>query len=133
TQEVHMRRIADKVAINTGATSGIGRACAIAFAREGAHIVAAGRRRETGNELVASLGGRSTFVAADVTREDDIKALVTMTLERFGRIDCVISNAGSTSKTGPIADTDPQAFDHDFAVHVRAPFLALKYAAPGMA
>jgi NAD(P)-dependent dehydrogenase (short-subunit alcohol dehydrogenase family) len=128
-----MHRLTDKVAIITGATSGIGRACAVAFAREGAHVVAAGRRRHAGNELVASLGGRSTFVAADVTREDDIKALVTTTLERFDRIDCVISNAGSTSKTGPIADTDPQAFDHDVAVHVRAPFLALKYAAPGMA
>ena len=127
-----MPKLTDKVAIITGATSGIGRACAVAFAREGAHVVAAGRRREAGDELVRSLGGQSTFVAADVTREEDIKSLVQSALDRFGRIDCVISNAGSVSKTGPIADTDPKEFDHDFAVHVRAPFLAMKYAVPSM-
>jgi NAD(P)-dependent dehydrogenase (short-subunit alcohol dehydrogenase family) len=128
-----MERLKDKVVIITGGTSGIGRACAVAFSREGAHVVIAGRRRQVGNEVAASLGGRATFVAADVAREDDVKALVASALERFGRIDCVVSNAGSASATGPIADTDPKAFDHDFAVHVRAPFLAIKYAAPAMA
>ena len=128
-----MPKLTDKVAIITGATSGIGRACAVAFAEEGAHVVAAGRRREAGDELVRSLGGRSMFVAADVTREGDIASLVKTALDRFGQIDCVISNAGSTSKTGPIADTDPRDFDHDFAVHVRAPFLAMKLAVPAMA
>src|ERR1044071_7072548 len=128
-----MAKLTDKVAVITGATSGIGRACAVAFASEGAHVVAAGRRRDAGEELVRALAGRSTFVAADVTREEDIKSLVESALDRFGKIDCVISNAGSTSKTGPIADTEPAAFDHDFAVHVRAPFLAMKYAVPSMA
>jgi NAD(P)-dependent dehydrogenase (short-subunit alcohol dehydrogenase family) len=127
-----MDRLNDKVAIVTGGTSGIGRACAIRFAAEGAHVVIAGRRREAGNALAASLGERSIFVAADVTRGGDIKALVERALERFGRIDCVISNAGNVSATGPIADTDPVAFDDDFAVHVRAPFLAMKYASPSM-
>jgi len=125
-------RLKDKVAIITGGTSGIGRACAVAFSREGAKVVIAGRRSQVGHAIAASLGGRSMFVVADVTREDDIKALVDRTLERCGRIDCVISNAGSASATGPIADTDPKAFDDDFTMHVRAPFLAMKYASPTM-
>jgi NAD(P)-dependent dehydrogenase (short-subunit alcohol dehydrogenase family) len=127
-----MERLKDQVAIITGGTSGIGLACATAFLREGAHVVIAGRRRSTGSALAASLGDRSIFVAADVTREDDIRRLVAETLDRFGRIDCVISNAGAASATGAIADTDPRAFDHDIAVHVRAPFLAMKFASPAM-
>lgn len=125
-------RLADKVVIVTGGTSGIGRACAERFAAEGAHIVIAGRRREAGETIAAAIGNRSIFVAADVTRESDIRALVDAALERFGRIDCVISNAGSVSATGAIADTDAEALDHDLAVHVRAPFLAMKYASPTM-
>jgi NAD(P)-dependent dehydrogenase (short-subunit alcohol dehydrogenase family) len=127
-----MQRFADKVVIVTGGTSGIGRACAERFAAEGAHVVIAGRRREAGDTIAASLGNRSMFIAADVTREGDIRALVEGTLERFGRIDCVVSNAGSVSATGAIADTDPKALDHDLALHVRAPFLAMKYASPSM-
>jgi len=128
-----MQRLEDKVAIITGGTSGIGRACAVKFAAEGARVVVSGRRRDTGSALADSLGNGSIFVAADVSREAEIKALVDRALERFGRIDCVINNAGSVSATGPIADTDAAAFDHDLAVHVRAPFLAIKYASPSMA
>jgi NAD(P)-dependent dehydrogenase (short-subunit alcohol dehydrogenase family) len=127
-----MQRFTDKVVIVTGGTSGIGRACAERFAAEGAHVVIAGRRREVGDTIAASLGNRSIFVAAEVTREGDIRALVEGALERFGRIDCVVSNAGSVSATGAIADTDPKALDHDLALHVRAPFLAMKYASPSM-
>src|ERR1700752_1423771 len=128
-----MNRLKDKVAIITGGTSGIGRACAVAFAAEGAQVVVGGRRREAGNALASSLGEGAMFVATDVAREGDVKALVETTLERFRRIDCVISNAGSASTTGAIADTDPKALDHDFVMHVRAPFLAMKYASPSMA
>lgn len=128
-----MERLKQKVAIITGATSGIGRACAEAFAREGACVVIAGRRREAGQAVASAIGAAAMFVAADVTREGDIRALVERTLERFGRVDCVISNAGSVSATGPIADTDPAAFEADLAIHVRAPFLAMKHAVPAMA
>jgi NAD(P)-dependent dehydrogenase (short-subunit alcohol dehydrogenase family) len=127
-----MKQLEDKVAIVTGATSGIGRACAVRFAQEGAHVVVAGRRREAGEAVAASLGGGALFVRADVSSEEDVRALVEMTLQRVGCIDCVVSNAGSASSTGAIADTDPKAFDRDWAVHVRAAFLAMKYASPSM-
>src|SRR5262245_37809748 len=127
-----MQRLQDKVSIVTGATSGIGRACAVRFAHEGAHVVVAGRRREAGEAFAASLGGRSLFVQADVSREEDVRALVETAIRDFGRIDCFVSNAGSASSTGPIADTDPKDFDRDLVVHVRAPFLAMKYASPSM-
>src|SRR5262245_45133238 len=127
-----MKQLEEKVTIVTGATSGIGRACAVRFAQEGAHVVVAGRRREAGEGVAASLGGGALFVRADVSSEEDVRALVGTTIRRFGRIDCVVSNAGSASSTGALADTDPKAFDHDLAVHVRAPFLAMKYASPSM-
>jgi NAD(P)-dependent dehydrogenase (short-subunit alcohol dehydrogenase family) len=127
-----MRRLEDKVVIVTGATSGIGRACAVRFAQDGAHVVVAGRRREAGEAIAGSLGGGASFVRADVSSDADVRALVETTLGRFGRIDCVVSNAGAASSTGTIADTDPKAFDDDWTVHVRAPFLAMKYASPSM-
>jgi NAD(P)-dependent dehydrogenase (short-subunit alcohol dehydrogenase family) len=127
-----VRRFEDKVAVITGATSGIGRACAVAFAAEGAHVVVAGRRRDVGNALAAELGNGALFVATDVARERDIETLVRTTLDRFGRIDCVVSNAGTASATVSIAETDPKAFDDDLAMHVRAPFLLMKYASPSM-
>lgn len=127
-----MGRFADKVVVVTGATSGIGLACAERFARDGANVVLVGRRRERGEQAAAVLGGRALFVAADVTREDDIAALFRSVLDRFGRIDCVINNAGSVSRTASIPETALADFDRDIALHVRAAFLAMKYAAPAM-
>jgi NAD(P)-dependent dehydrogenase (short-subunit alcohol dehydrogenase family) len=124
----------DQVAIITGATSGIGKACAERFVREGARVVVSGRRAEAGHALVESLGeDRSSFFAADVLDERDVQRLVGHALDRFGRIDCVVSNAGATSATGPIAETRTADFDLDLALHVRAAFLAMKYASPSMA
>jgi NAD(P)-dependent dehydrogenase (short-subunit alcohol dehydrogenase family) len=128
-----MQRLRNRIAVITGATSGIGRACAEVFAKEGATVVVVGRRKEVGEALAASLGHGSVFVPADVSRQSDVESLVEQTLDRFDRIDVMVNNAGSVSTTGPIADTDPPAFDHDIAVHVRAPFLAMKYASPAMA
>lgn len=127
-----MARMSGKVVIVTGGTSGIGRACAEQFAKQEARVVIAGRRPDAGRDLAALLGDRAFFVAADVLNEDDVRGLVARTLEHFGRVDCVISNAGATSDTRSIVDTDSAAFERDFALHVRAPFLAMKYAAPSM-
>lgn len=121
------------VAVVTGGTSGIGRACAERFVSEGAVVVIAGRRREVGESAAKALGPRAVFVPADVTVRGDVQRLVAETLGRFGQIDCFVSNAGAGSETGRIAETDPADFERDLALHVRAPFLAMKYASPAMA
>src|ERR1700684_3259788 len=86
-----------KVAIVTGGTSGIGRAAAIAYAREGAKVVVAGRRAAEGEEtvrLIRAKGGEALFVATDVAQEAQVKNLVGRTLEQFGRLDFAFNNAG---------------------------------------
>jgi NAD(P)-dependent dehydrogenase (short-subunit alcohol dehydrogenase family) len=127
-----MSKLDGKVAVITGSTSGIGRACAVLFAEEGARVVVTGRRRDVGQAIAETLGEAAIFVPCDVTREADIKALIETTLSRFGRIDCLVNNAGAGSNTASIAATDPKAFDYDIALHVRAPFLAMKYGASAM-
>lgn len=90
-------RVSGKVAIVTGATSGIGRATAVLLAREGASVVAAGRRVERGEDLVAQLASEHLsghFVATDVSRHDDVVRLVAETVARFERLDIVVNNAG---------------------------------------
>jgi NAD(P)-dependent dehydrogenase (short-subunit alcohol dehydrogenase family) len=128
-----MNRMKGRVAIITGGTSGIGRACAIRFAEQGAGVVIAGRRREVGEAIARSLGASALFIAADVTVESDVRALVERTLERFGQIDCVVSNAGAGSATTAFAKSSAEDLDHDLALHVRAAFLAIKYAGASMA
>jgi NAD(P)-dependent dehydrogenase (short-subunit alcohol dehydrogenase family) len=127
-----MSKLDGKVAVITGSTSGIGRACAVLFAEEGARVVVTGRRRAVGRAVAESIGEAAIFVPCDVTREADIKALIETTISRFGRIDCLVNNAGAGSNTASIAATDPKAFDYDIALHVRAPFVAMKYAAPAL-
>ena len=85
----------------TGGTSGIGRATAVAFAEQGANVVIAGRRETQGTEsvaLVKKAGGNGLFVRTDVTREEEIAALVARTVERFGRLDFAFNNAGLAEK-----------------------------------
>jgi NAD(P)-dependent dehydrogenase (short-subunit alcohol dehydrogenase family) len=127
-----MDRLRNKVAIITGGTSGIGRACAIRFAAQGARVVISGRRRDLGETLARKLGTPAVFIAADVTAEGDVRSLIEQTLERFGQIDCVVSNAGSGSATGRLAVSATSDFDHDLALHVKAPFLAIRYASASM-
>lgn len=127
-----MPRLDGKVVVITGSTSGIGRACATLFTEEGARVVVSGRRRDVGQAVAEAIGKPAIFLPCDVTREPDIRGLIETTLERFGQIDCLVNNAGAGSKTGSIVATDPRTFDYDIALHVRAPFLAMKYAAPTM-
>src|SRR3984957_11884181 len=92
-----MNEFQGKVALVTGGTSGIGRAAAIAFAREGAKVVVAGRRAAEGEEtvrLVASQGGEAIFLATDVAQDAQVKNLVERTVLRFGRLDLAFNNAG---------------------------------------
>jgi NAD(P)-dependent dehydrogenase (short-subunit alcohol dehydrogenase family) len=127
-----MGKLDGKVAVITGSTSGIGRACAILFAQEGARVVISGRRCDAGQAVAESIGKSAIFLQCDITREADIKKLIDTTLSHFGQIDCVVNNAGAGSKTASIVSTDAETFDEDIAMHVRAPLLAMKYAAPSM-
>ena len=88
---------AEKVALITGGTSGIGRATAVAFAEQGANVVISGRREAEGAEslsFIQKAGGQGLFVRGDVSEESEIEALVAKTLERFGQLDFAFNNAG---------------------------------------
>src|SRR5690349_13995576 len=88
-------RLAGAVAVITGATSGIGAATARRFVAEGARVVIAGRTEHKGNAIAAELGDRAVFVRTNVCREGDVAAVVDAAVERFGRLDCLFSNAGA--------------------------------------
>jgi NAD(P)-dependent dehydrogenase (short-subunit alcohol dehydrogenase family) len=120
----------DKVALVTGAASGIGRASALAFAREGACVVLSDRDAVGGKasaEAVLAAGGEALFVAADVTREDDVAALVRSAVERFGRLDCAHNNAGVTGAMGGIQDLSLAGWEQTLAINLTGVFLCLKH------
>jgi NAD(P)-dependent dehydrogenase (short-subunit alcohol dehydrogenase family) len=95
------------VVLITGALTGIGRATALAFAKEGARIVVAGRRDEAGQNLVAELrrlDADAEYVNADVRHDDDVRDLVNKTVARFGRLDVAVNNAGTEGHPGPVTE-----------------------------
>jgi NAD(P)-dependent dehydrogenase (short-subunit alcohol dehydrogenase family) len=118
-----------KVAFVTGATSGIGRATALAFAREGASVVvadvAADGNRETAR-MIEQAGGRSLAVSCDVARGDEIKAALQAAVERFGRLDIAFNNAGIEQPVKPAADISDDEWDRLVAVNLRGAFLSMK-------
>jgi NAD(P)-dependent dehydrogenase (short-subunit alcohol dehydrogenase family) len=123
----------DRVAIVTGGTSGIGRATALAFAREGARVLVAGRREKEGRDVVAEIEaarGRAIFVRTDVTREADHVALVARAVETFGRLDFAFNNAGLITPAVPVTEETSATYDAIFDVNVRSVFFALKHQIP---
>ncbi len=121
-----------KVAIITGATSGIGRRTAELFVEEGARVVFTGRRQAEGEGLQAALGGKGRFIRADATLEDDWKRVIAETLAAHGRIDALFNNAGGPAPTGSIASIPVEGFDQAMALLVRSVMLGIKHAAPVM-
>ncbi len=119
-----------KIAIVTGGTSGIGEGIARAFVTEGAKVVIVGRRDEEGRALEKRLGVR--FIRADVANEADVKAMVDRTLEWFGRLDCLVNNAGIPSPMISITEVDVATIDQVLAVNVKGVLLGIKHAAPAM-
>src|SRR6267154_3165399 len=112
--ETIMSEFQGKVAIVTGGTSGIGRAAALAYAREGASVVVAGRRAAEGEETVRLLqaqGGEGVFVATDVSKAAQVKELVERTLQKFGRLDFPFNNAGIEQVPLPFLEQDEETFD----------------------
>lgn len=119
-----------KIAIVTGGTSGIGEGIAKAFVSEGANVVIAGRREEEGRALEKEFGVR--FVRTDVSKEADLKALVDKAVEWFGRIDCLVNNAGVPAPMVSIAEVDVATIDQVLAINVKGVVLGIKHAAPVM-
>lgn len=120
----------EKIALITGGASGIGRATALAFAREGANVVVADLQQELGEKVAAEardLGGDSVYVNADVTREDQISAMVNDTVERFGGLDCAVNNAGTSGKPGPLQTLSAEDWARTLAVNLTSVFLCLKH------
>ena len=118
------------VVLITGALTGIGRATALAFAREGATVVVSGRREAEGKALESelhSLGAEAAFVLADVRHEDDVRSLVEQTAERFGRLDVAVNNAGTEGQPGPLTEQTSDSYAAMFDTNVLGTFLSLKH------
>lgn len=128
-----MNTLAGKVAVITGATSGIGARTAEMFVDEGAQVVMAGRRAERGDRLARALGTRASFIRTDVTIEAEVERMIAHAVERFGRLDCLINNAGRSSQYAAFAEVDLEQFDAIIAVHLRAVLAGIKHAARVMA
>nr|WP_282961247.1 glucose 1-dehydrogenase [Burkholderia ambifaria] len=133
SEESFVQRLFDKVALVTGATSGIGKATAMLFAREGAKVAIAARREEEGRQVVREIldhGGEAIFVRTDVAQAEDCAAAVARTVASFGKLDIAFNNAGITSFGRPVADTDEQAWSTVIDVNLTGTFLSMKYEIP---
>jgi NAD(P)-dependent dehydrogenase (short-subunit alcohol dehydrogenase family) len=121
-----------KVAIVTGGTSGIGARTAQLFAAEGAHVVISGRRVDVGEAAARALGNDACFMRADVSVEADVAAVIAFAVERHGRLDCLVNNAGEGGAPGGIATIDLERLNRTFGVHVGGAVAGMKHAAPVM-
>ncbi|MGA2996745.1 SDR family NAD(P)-dependent oxidoreductase [Bradyrhizobium sp.] len=118
------------VILITGALTGIGRATALAFGREGATVVLSGRRQAEGEALEAELrrlGAEAAFIPADVRHEDDVRRLVDQTVARFGRLDVAVNNAGTEGQPGPLTAQTPESYAATFDTNVLGTLLSLKH------
>lgn len=130
-----MNAVGDKVAIVTGASSGIGHATALLFAREGAAVVVTGRRQAELDGLVAKIeadGGRAAAVVGDVKDEALAERLVDVAISRFGGLDIAFNNAGATGETAPVAHLTVQGWHDTLDTNLTGAFLGAKYQAPAM-
>jgi len=130
-----MGRFQNKVAVITGAGSGMGRASALAFAAEGARVLVADVRREAAEDttrLVRAAGGQAECICVDVSRRAEVESMVEAAVDQFGRLDILFNNAGLPMAFTPLAEVTDEQFERIFAVNVRGVFLGCQVAAPIM-
>src|SRR5258708_6052045 len=119
-----------RVGLITGALTGIGRATALAFAREGARVVISGRSDEEGKKLTAQLqklGAEAEFLRSDVRHDDDVRDLVDKTVARFGRLDAAVNCAGTEGKPGPVTEQTAETYAATFDTNVLGTLLSMKH------
>ncbi len=127
--------VAGKVALVTGAASGIGRASALALAREGARVVVSDVDVAGGERVakeIAAQGSKAHFVRCDVTREDEVEALVKATVDAFGRLDCAHNNAGAPGRGGLVHDIPTDEWNAVVALNLTSVYLCMKHELPVM-
>ncbi|MFW9908188.1 MAG: SDR family NAD(P)-dependent oxidoreductase [Candidatus Thorarchaeota archaeon] len=127
-----MGKLDNRVAIVTGGASGIGKATAELFVKEGAKVMIADIQAEEGQKLAEALGDNVSFVFADVSVEDDVKNMVESAVELYGRLDCIVNNAGMGGIQGEIESIPVEGFDKTMAILLRGVFLGMKHAVPVM-
>lgn len=128
-------RVAGKVALVTGGGSGIGRAAALAFAREGAKVVVSDVVIDGGEEtvrLIKAAGGQAVFVKADVARPAEVDALIARVVDTYGRLDCAFNNAGIEGTMAQTADCSEENWDRTIAINLKGVWLCLKAEIPQM-
>lgn len=125
-------RLHDKVAVITGAASGIGRGTVDLFVKEGARVIAADVQDDKGARLEEEYGKALRYVRCDVTKEGDVKAAIELAAKSFGRLDCVFNNAGSPGPLENAETVTAEGFDSVMHLHVRAAMFGMKYAVPIM-
>ncbi len=124
-----------KVALVTGASSGIGRASALAFAREGAKVIVADVLVEGGEETVRMIkeaGGEALFVKTDVSKASEVENLIHKAVETYGRLDCASNNAGIEGQSAPTADCSEENWDRTININLKGAWLCMKYEIPQM-
>jgi NAD(P)-dependent dehydrogenase (short-subunit alcohol dehydrogenase family) len=129
------RQLEGKIALVTGASSGIGRASAIELARRGAKVVVAARRKDELDQLVQQIvaeGGEASAIAADVSKETDIRRMVDYSVETYGRLDIAFNNAGTEGVFAPLLEQNAETFDRVFEPNVRGVLNSMKYEAEVM-
>jgi NAD(P)-dependent dehydrogenase (short-subunit alcohol dehydrogenase family) len=124
-------KLKGRVAIVTGAAEGIGKAIAVAFAKEGAKVVIADINYELAKETTAEIGGDVMAVKADVTKWDEVTAMIKQTVEKFGRVDILVNNAGVVRK-GWVKDLPEEVWDEVLTINLKGTFLCSKAVLPTM-
>jgi len=128
-------RLAGKVALVTGGSSGIGRASCLAFAREGAQVLVSDVVAKAGQEtveLITKAGGTASFTAADVSKASEVEALIATCVETYGRLDCAHNNAGIEGPGASTVDYDEDSWDRVIAINLTGVWLCMKYQIPEM-